>query len=58
MCSSDLAESVANYLVKKGVDRDRLQIKAYGEADPVATNETIQGRAQNRRAVVKLIQKN
>ena len=52
------AESVANYLVKKGVDRDRLQIKAYGEADPVATNETIQGRAQNRRAVVKLIQKN
>ena len=51
-------ESVINYLVSKGVDRDRFRIQAYGETNPVASNKTKDGRASNRRVVVKLMQKN
>ncbi len=49
------AESVIKYLVNKGVDKTRLNLKAFGEANPVATNNTRKGRAQNRRVVVKLV---
>lgn len=43
------AQSVRDYLVGKGANADRLTIKGYGESDPVATNDTDAGRAQNRR---------
>jgi len=52
------AESIINYLVKKGVDRSRFIIKSFGEANPKATNKTRAGRTQNRRVVVKMIHKN
>ena len=46
------AQSVANYLEQQGVDRSRLTVSGSGESNPVASNETAEGRAQNRRVEV------
>ncbi len=43
------AEAVRAQLVKAGVDEGRLSAEGYGPKDPVASNETREGRAQNRR---------
>lgn len=52
--SVNRAESVANFLAANGVSNDRFVIKGYGEAQPVATNETAEGRQQNRRVEVAI----
>jgi len=44
------ANAVKQYLLRKGVEPGRLNTYAYGESKPVATNDTEEGRAQNRRA--------
>ena len=49
--SQDRANSVRSYLMKKGVSADRIDAKGFGETSPVASNDTAEGRAQNRRAV-------
>ncbi len=46
------AESVATYLESKGVSADRITTEGFGETNPVASNDTAAGRAQNRRAEV------
>lgn len=43
------ANSVIEYFVANGLSRSRFSAKGMGEADPVASNETDAGRAQNRR---------
>jgi len=43
------ANTVKGFLVKEGVAASRLTTKGFGKSDPVATNETAEGRAQNRR---------
>ena len=43
------AEAVRGALIKYGVDPDMLVAKGYGEADPVASNDTAEGRLKNRR---------
>jgi outer membrane protein OmpA-like peptidoglycan-associated protein/tetratricopeptide (TPR) repeat protein len=43
------AEAVMNYLVSKGISKSRLTAKGYGDAKPVATNDTSEGRQLNRR---------
>jgi outer membrane protein OmpA-like peptidoglycan-associated protein len=48
------AESVANYLVMRGVARARIRSQGYGERYPVADNTTEQGRALNRRVEIKI----
>jgi len=47
--SQKRAEAVKQYLVNSGIDPSRLIAKGYGEADPIASNKTAEGRAQNRR---------
>jgi outer membrane protein OmpA-like peptidoglycan-associated protein len=49
------AESVYRYLVNRGVDPERFTVEGFGAANPVASNATEAGRAQNRR--VELIPK-
>jgi OOP family OmpA-OmpF porin len=43
------ANAVQDYLVSKGVRASRLTAKGYGESMPVASNDTDEGRAENRR---------
>jgi hypothetical protein len=43
------SNAVRNYLVKKGIEENRLTAQGYGMKDPVATNDTEEGRAENRR---------
>lgn len=43
------AEAVKVFLVSEGIDSDRLSTRGFGEADPVDTNDTADGRANNRR---------
>jgi outer membrane protein OmpA-like peptidoglycan-associated protein len=47
------AKSVADYLIDRGVSSNRLQWKGYGESQPIADNTTADGRAQNRRVVLR-----
>jgi OOP family OmpA-OmpF porin len=47
------AKRVMDYLVSKGIDPERLQAKGYGSTQPVASNATEEGRAQNRRVELK-----
>ena len=43
------AESVRDYFVENGIASDRLRAIGYGEANPIASNNTEEGRAKNRR---------
>ncbi|WP_251978027.1 OmpA family protein [Salinicola avicenniae] len=43
------ADSVKDYLVEKGFNADNITTIGYGEEQPVASNETAEGRAENRR---------
>ncbi len=47
------AQAVVDYLTENGIDRDRLSYRGYGESNPVATNETAEGRARNRRVEIE-----
>lgn len=49
------AASVGNYLMTKGVMRDRFILVGAGETRPVASNDTESGRAQNRRVEITLV---
>jgi len=56
--NQDLSErrssSVMDYLVGKGVPGSRLSARGFGESSPIATNETREGRALNRRVELRL----
>lgn len=49
------AEAVKGYLVGKGVDAKRVYTEGKGEKQPVATNKTAAGRAQNRRVEIEVV---
>jgi outer membrane protein OmpA-like peptidoglycan-associated protein len=51
--SEDRANSVKMFLVKKGVDQQRVIAKGYGDSQPVADNATDEGRQKNRRTEVR-----
>lgn len=49
------ARSVANYLASKGVDQGRIITQGLGPDQPVASNDTEAGRAQNRRVELQIM---
>jgi len=48
------ANSVKNWLVKQGVNKTAITAQSKGESQPIASNKTKAGRAQNRRAVITI----
>ena len=49
MLSDRRAQAVADYLVRSGLPADRFTAVGYGSTQPVAANDTDEGKAQNRR---------
>jgi outer membrane protein OmpA-like peptidoglycan-associated protein len=49
------AESVKAFLVENGVAADQMEVRGYASTQPVATNSTASGRAQNRRVELRRI---
>jgi outer membrane protein OmpA-like peptidoglycan-associated protein len=50
--SKERAEAVANFLVGQGISRSRITTEGLAYDQPVADNNTAEGRAQNRRVEV------
>lgn len=53
--SKNRAKSVQEYLIVKGIDKNRIKIEYFGQAKPIADNETPEGRRKNRRVEIVLI---
>jgi len=49
LLSENRAKAVSSFLLDEGVEKERLDFKGYGEQKPVASNDTENGKAQNRR---------
>lgn len=47
--STNRAKAVVDYLVEKGIKKDRLSYTGFGETKPISSNDTEEGRALNRR---------
>jgi len=56
--SDNRAKSVYNYLIAKGINLKRLTYKGYGETQPISTNDTELGKAENRRTEIKILSSN
>ena len=52
--SQKRADNVMNFMISRGVNPALVSAQGFGEADPVASNDTAQGRAQNRRVELTL----
>jgi outer membrane protein OmpA-like peptidoglycan-associated protein len=52
--SQKRAQAVASYLATRGIDGSRIQVVGRGENQPVASNDTTDGRASNRRVEIVL----
>ena len=55
--SESRAKTVENALISQGIDQGRLASEGYGPQHPVATNDTAEGRAKNRRIALRVTQK-
>jgi len=49
------AKGISMILVKNGIPPERISVISYRDTHPVASNDTIEGRAKNRRVEIKLI---
>ncbi|MES2140273.1 MAG: PorP/SprF family type IX secretion system membrane protein [Bacteroidota bacterium] len=49
------AKAVLDYIAGKGIDKNRMTYKGYGSADPVESNNTIEGRKKNRRIEFEIV---
>lgn len=55
--SEERATAVKNYLVSQGIKKQYLKVVGYGKTNPIADNDTEEGRSQNRRVEVKILEK-
>lgn len=55
LLSGNRAKTVYQYLIDKGISSSRLSFKGYGDTQPIADNNTDEGRQQNRRTEFKII---
>lgn len=53
--SESRAKAVADYLISRGINANRLSWKGFGESKPIAPNDTEEGRAKNRRTEFTVI---
>lgn len=53
--SKKRAEAVKNFMISKGVDGERLSVLYFGETQPIASNDTPEGRQKNRRVEMTII---
>lgn len=52
--STKRANKIRDYFVSNGIDPSRIEAKGYGEKRHIASNETVLGRAKNRRVVIRM----
>ncbi|WP_316842593.1 OmpA family protein [Pedobacter gandavensis] len=55
--SNERANTAKNELTKLGIDQKRLEAEGYGAEHPIASNDTPEGRAQNRRIDIRVTEK-
>jgi len=53
--SLNRSNEVVNYLIARGIDKSRIQAKGYGASNPIAPNNSPEGRALNRRTELRII---
>jgi outer membrane protein OmpA-like peptidoglycan-associated protein len=53
--SQKRAQSAVDYIISKGINRERLTAVGYGETKPISDNETEEGRAKNRRVEMRIV---
>jgi outer membrane protein OmpA-like peptidoglycan-associated protein len=56
--SSQRAEAVAEYFLDKGIPPEQVSFGGFGSAQPIATNDTLEGRRKNRRVEILIHGKN
>lgn len=49
------AKSIYDYLLKSGIDTNRLEYKGYGKRNPLTSNKTAEGRRRNQRVEIKIL---
>jgi OmpA-OmpF porin, OOP family len=55
--SARRAATVRDYLIASGVAEDRMTTRGYGESQPIADNSTAVGKAENRRVVLRIVER-
>ncbi|HUH75221.1 MAG TPA: OmpA family protein [Chitinophagales bacterium] len=53
--SLERANSCSEYIISKGIEADRVSSVGFGSKNPIADNNTVEGRAENRRTIFKLL---
>jgi outer membrane protein OmpA-like peptidoglycan-associated protein len=57
LLSENRAREVRKYLISRGLSEDQIISEGFGESRPVATNDTDQGRAMNRRVEIRIVER-